>query len=259
MPTPSEARVAPSTPMAPARVGQSDPHWRSVTEYPTRPPEPPPMRTAAKASSRAPRDGAADGGVRAAPSGLGAFTIPEATAVVAPSTGVPDCGRDHSTDTPLEGRGRPRRAGRAAPARGQPASERTAGVDAAGRGVVDPGETTTEALGREVREETGLIVDEWSSVVYEVSVDFPDRDMVLDVGVYLAESWHGEMVFDDPDGIVEDGRFVSAEEGRALLASAPTWVDEPVGTWLAGGVGSGGRFEYLVRGTDPGGLTVERR
>jgi len=224
------------------------------------------MRTAAKASIRAPRDGAADGGVRAVPSGLGAFTIPEATAVVAPSTGVPDCGRDHSTDTPLESRGRPRRAGPGALVEQDGRLLLVANRRRNGRlewtppgGVVDPGETTTEALGREVREETGLIVDEWSSVVYEVSVDFPDRDMVLDVGVYLAESWHGEMVFDDPDGIVEDGRFVSAEEGRALLASAPTWVDEPVGTWLAGGVGSGGRFEYLVRGTDPGGLTVERR
>ena len=128
-------------------------------------------------------------------------------------------------------------------------------------GVVDPGEEPLAALSREVVEETGLIVERWSEVLYRVSVEFPGRDMVLGVDVYRALSWTGEVVLEDPDHIVEDARFVDAEAAGPLLATAPRWVREPVTEWLAGsqaGELEVPEFSYVARGSNPGDLTVER-
>ena len=55
-------------------------------------------------------------------------------------------------------------------------------------GVVDPGEVPLDALTREVVEETGLEVGGWTGPCYRVRVDFPDREMMLDVVVYRAVS-----------------------------------------------------------------------
>jgi len=102
-------------------------------------------------------------------------------------------------------------------------------------GVVDPGETLLDALTREVIEETGLQVDGWSGPCYRVRVEFPDRAMTLVAEVHRALSWHGEMALSDPDGIVEDARFVAFNDVRSLVASAPQWVREPLGDWLLTG------------------------
>ena len=128
-------------------------------------------------------------------------------------------------------------------------------------GVVDPGEEPLAALSREVVEETGLIVERWSEVLYRVSVEFPDRDMVLGVDIHRALSWTGEVVLEDPDHIVEDARFVDLEAAGPLLATAPRWVSEPVTEWLASsqaGESEVPEFAYVARGSNPGDLTVER-
>ena len=130
-------------------------------------------------------------------------------------------------------------------------------------GVVDSGEVPVEALSREVREETGLIVDGWSAAVYRVTVDFPDRSMLLGVEVHLADGWYGDITIEDPDDIVEDARFVESDEALRLLATAPPWVAEPVTAFLAGSLPepSGGgvpHFAYEARGSSPSELVVER-
>ena len=128
-------------------------------------------------------------------------------------------------------------------------------------GVVDSGEEPLAALSREVVEETGLIVERWSEVLYRVSVEFPDRNMALGVEVHRALSWAGEVVLEDPDHIVEDARFVAPEAAGPLLATAPRWVREPVTEWLAGsqaGESEVPEFFYVASGSNPGDLTVER-
>ena len=124
---------------------------------------------------------------------------------------------------------------------------------------MDPGEEPVGALGREVVEETGLVVEAWTGPCYRVTVAFPDRAMHLSVEVHEARSFAGTMCLEDPDGIVVDARFVDAAEAAVLLETAPPWVREPVGSRLGGpGSASEDRFAFVARGGDPGSLVVER-
>ena len=103
------------------------------------------------------------------------------------------------------------------------------------------------------------MVELWSSLVYEVSVEFPDREMFLQVQVFRAESWSGSLAFDDPEGVVEDGRFVDDGEALRLLETTPRWVSEPVGAWIKNPLVGGDRFDYVAQGMDPHSLVVEQR
>jgi 8-oxo-dGTP diphosphatase len=98
-------------------------------------------------------------------------------------------------------------------------------------GVIDEGETLHEGLAREVREETGLIVSNFSRCAYHVEVAAPGLGWLLKVEAWEVEV-EGTIALDDPDGIVEHCRAASASEARELLAAGPLWIDVPVGAWL---------------------------
>jgi len=95
-------------------------------------------------------------------------------------------------------------------------------------GVVDPGEEVLEALQREVIEETCVVVDGWSPVLYTVDVEFVGREMSLHAQVFRAQAFGGQLHVDDPDGVVVDGRWVDLAETDELLNTSPLWVAEPL-------------------------------
>lgn len=123
-------------------------------------------------------------------------------------------------------------------------------------GVIDHGETVLGGLTREVREETGLVVESWRGLSYRVVVDAPDMGWRLGGEAWEADVVSGEIVLADPDGIVEEVRHASAAEAPGLLAQSPPWVCGPVGEWLAGSVAA--TYRFVLRGTERGSGHVER-
>lgn len=126
-------------------------------------------------------------------------------------------------------------------------------------GVIDEGEGVLEGLAREVVEETGLIVTEWSDVIYDIEVVAPDLGWRLRVEAYRALAWSGDVVVDDPDGIVIDARFVALHCCGDHLGGGHPWVGEPLGEWLAEPWPGRRSFGYEVAGSDPASLAVTRR
>lgn len=128
-------------------------------------------------------------------------------------------------------------------------------------GVIDDGETITTGLVREVREETGLVVERLTRLAYRVQVEAPELDWILSVEAWEAEV-SGDVCVADPDGIVEHCRAVSLAEATSLLAASPPWIHVPVGAWLAGGCGAGderaAEFTFRLHGADRRTARAER-
>lgn len=126
-------------------------------------------------------------------------------------------------------------------------------------GVVDPTDATLVAgLAREVAEETGLQVQAWEGPLYEVVAVAGDMGWELRCEVYRAVEWSGEIIVDDPDGIVVDASFVEPGHVADLLAECFEWVADPLRAWLADRwtPSDRRRFRYEVRGTSLSDLRV---
>jgi len=128
-------------------------------------------------------------------------------------------------------------------------------------GVIDAEDADLLAgLTREVEEETGLRVREWSGPLYEVRAHAPDMGWRMRCEVHLAVAFEGDVRVDDPDGIVVEAVFVPAAECEERLASCAPWVREPLAAWLrdrwAPGTGVG--FAYDVFGTTRDEMRVVR-
>ncbi|MBI2168978.1 MAG: NUDIX hydrolase [Actinobacteria bacterium] len=128
-------------------------------------------------------------------------------------------------------------------------------------GVIDDEDDGVESgLSREVLEETGIRVSGWTGPVYEVSTKALDMGWHMRVQVFIATAFEGDLVVDDPDGIVVEALFVEPERCAELLADSYAWVREPLGEWLGErwGPADSRLYEYEIRGTDLGTLHVER-
>lgn len=126
-------------------------------------------------------------------------------------------------------------------------------------GVVEHGEDPVDGLTREVVEETGLVVTQWSGPTYTVETVAPDMGWHLSVDVFTAVAWTGEVTTgEDPDGIVVAARFVHPDDCASLLGSAGRWVAEPVLEWLADRWEGTRAFHFSLHGAERSALRVER-
>lgn len=128
-------------------------------------------------------------------------------------------------------------------------------------GVIDDDDADLLAgLTREVEEETGFHVREWSGPLYEVHAHAPDLGWRMRCEVHLAGAFDGDLRVDDPDGIVVEARFVPALECTAHLATCAQWVREPLAAWLdeRWEPGAGRGFHYEVHGSSRDSLRVVR-
>lgn len=128
-------------------------------------------------------------------------------------------------------------------------------------GVIDDTDADLlTGLTREVWEETGLRVTAWEGPLYEVVAVAPDMHWEMRAHVYRAVAYEGDILVDDPDGIVVEAEFLPVDRCLALLAEGARWVHEPMAEWMAErwGPESVRTYAYEVRGVGRGALEVER-
>jgi 8-oxo-dGTP diphosphatase len=126
-------------------------------------------------------------------------------------------------------------------------------------GVIDEGEQLLEGLTREVLEETGLRVTTWEGPVYEVHAEAPGLGWSLRVEVHRAVEFEGDVVVDDPDGIVVDAAWLDDDGCLGCLGDGHPWVREPLAEWLGERWDGQRLFGFDVEGSDPATLSVSRR
>ena len=125
-------------------------------------------------------------------------------------------------------------------------------------GVIEHNETILDGLTREVEEETGLRVTEWSGPAYVIEASAADLGWNLRVEAYVAVAYHGAINIDDPDGIVVDAQFVAHEIALGHTSTTQRWVHEPLSDWLGQRCELGELYRYRVIGADHHTAEVER-
>jgi 8-oxo-dGTP diphosphatase len=84
-------------------------------------------------------------------------------------------------------------------------------------GRVESGELVTEAVVREVREETGISVLDPGPIAFTVQVDERREGWFARVWTFDVAAWEGDLAVADPDGFVLEAAWVPLAESCARL------------------------------------------
>ena len=120
-------------------------------------------------------------------------------------------------------------------------------------GVIEAGEheDVRDGLAREVLEETGLVVERFGPMLYEVEATAPGLGWIMRAQVWQVDAHVGELeVGNDPDGIVTDAAFVPLHRCGEHLETTHDWVREPLTEWLDGRWDDQRRFRYRLEDAD---------
>jgi 8-oxo-dGTP diphosphatase len=113
-------------------------------------------------------------------------------------------------------------------------------------GLVEGGEIITEALIREVKEETGVQVDAIEQMVGVSQIDRPFQRTQTLLFLFEIAQWHGKFRCEDPDGEVLDVELVQLGIALHRLQRKGGWpgMQQPLVAYLRGEVHPGTMWFY---------------
>lgn len=112
-------------------------------------------------------------------------------------------------------------------------------------GVVEPGELPTNAMVREVKEETGIDVTDLGRLLYVKAGVDPSGQRSSTTYVFEVQAWQGVLRPAAPEDPVIDARFLPLTEAIAALEQLPSiMMREPILAHLHGDVLPGALWLY---------------
>lgn len=114
-------------------------------------------------------------------------------------------------------------------------------------GRVEPGELLQEALVRELREETGLMVADCGRLAWlsQTRLDDPEWGGIWTAVAFDVPDCGGDPACDDPDGLVHEARFIPLEQAYELLAAHSSRImTEPAIMFLQQRAGHGSSWTW---------------